>query len=95
MAKLLIQTYNFEQFRMRFMSMSDSELVTEYVNVCNRVRDFENLYESGKCSFDEFSNFLEDAVMVRDYIGLYLAGLFIQDHGYIYTSDSMWVPYGT
>ena len=95
MAKAIIQTYNFKQFRTRFMSMSDSELVTEYTNVCNRVQEFENLYESGRCSFDELSGFLEEALLVKDYIGNYLAGLYIQDHGYIYASNSMWFPCGT
>ncbi len=95
MVKVIIQTYNFKQFRTRFMSMSDSELVTEYANVCNRISEFENLYESGKCSFDDLSNFLEEAAMVKDYIGNYLAGLYIQDHGFIFSSDGMFFPCGT
>ena len=75
--------------------MSDKELITEYANVCNRIKEVENLHDSGECSFDDLASFLEDASMVQNYVGCYLAGLFIQEHGYIYTSNDKWFPCGT
>ena len=95
MTGMVIQSYDFDQFRKRFVAMSDKDLITEYANVCNRIKEVEDLYESGKCSFDDLGSFLEDAAMVRDYVGCYLAGLYIQDHGYIYTSGDRWFPCGT
>ena len=95
MAKTIIQKYDFEQFRKRFIEMSDKVLITEYANVCNHIWEVEGLHESGKLSFDDLCAFLEDAQMVKDYIGNYLAGLYIQDHGYIYASDDKWFPCST
>lgn len=87
--------YDSEQFKKRFISMSDQELMASYADVCNRIDEANDMYSSGQCSEDEFFAFLDDALLLQDYVGRYLAGLYIQEHGYSYTDEGKFLPCST
>lgn len=92
------QNYDFEQFRIRFQSMSDAEVLAEYANVSNRIWEADASYTSEKMSCKDFFASLDEALMVQDYLANYIAGLYLQEHGYSFESNescTRFLPCGT
>lgn len=87
--------YDFEELKIRFPLMSESGVLQEYVAICNSIKEASDSYGSGELSWDDFSSFLDDTLSAQDYLSGYLAGLYLQEHGYDYADDGRWIPCGT
>lgn len=90
-----LQDYDFDQLKTRFSSMSDSEVLQEYADICNSMHDANDAYGSGDLSWEDFSHFLETISEAKLYLAGFLAYLYMQEHGYSFSDDGRWLPCGT
>lgn len=75
--------------------MSDSEVLQEYMGICNSIQEANDVYGSGSLSWEDFSAFLESILEAKDYLAGYLAHLYLEMQGYSYSDDGKWLPCGT
>lgn len=90
-----LSDYDFDKLKTRFPSMSDSEVLQEYVSVSNSIWEASVSYGSGSLDWDSFSSLLTGFLEARDYLAGYLAGLYLEAQGYSFSDDGRWLPCGT
>lgn len=87
---MTIQNYDFDRLKMRFRSMTNSEVMAEYAKLHNSIQDASDSYQRGEISESDFFGYLDSASEALDFLAGYLAGVYMESQGYVNSPNYRW-----